>query len=207
MEFERQSNENDINKVSVFSWPLQMRLKGINTIEEANIWLPYSTDDFNRRFAKPANYPKDMHRTVRETPEELDDIFSWQEIRKLSKSLTFQYDKVIYLIEDTEQNCRSVHENVKVLDYPNGDIAIVYGERKLKFKTFDKLENVQQAQIVDNKRLGQVLKFAQEKQQEFEQNQQRERSKKAPNAEPNYERFRNPVLANPKLFKASSSKT
>ena len=191
----------------------EMRLQGINTIEEANAWLPYFTDDFNRRFAKPANYPKDMHRIVREPPEELDDIFSWQEIRKLSKSLTFQYDKVIYLIEDTEENCRLVHENVKVLDYPNGDIAIMYGDRKLKFKTFDKLENVQPAQIVDNKRLGQVLKFAQQKQLEFEQSLQRQRSQKAPKRRAQQraiqEQLRsvNPVLANPKLFKASCSKT
>lgn len=98
--------------------------------------------------------PKDMHRKVRETKQELDDIFSWQGLRKLSKSLTFQYDKVVYLIEPKEENSRLVHEHVKVLDYPNGDIAIVYGHRKLEFKTFDKLEHVQQTQIIDNKRLG-----------------------------------------------------
>ncbi|MHA2759940.1 hypothetical protein [Vibrio harveyi] len=66
--------------------------------------------------------------------------------------------KVVYLIEPTEENTRLVHEHVKVLHYPNGDIAIVYGHRKLEFKIFDKLEHIQQAQIVDNKRLGQVLK-------------------------------------------------
>lgn len=102
----------------------------------------YVIADFNHRFAKPAKFPKDMHRKVRETKQELDDIFSWQGLRKLSKSLTFQYDKVVYLIEHKEENSRLVHENVKVLDYPNGDIAIVYGHRKLEFKTFDKLEHV-----------------------------------------------------------------
>ncbi len=63
----------------------EMRLQGINTIEQANIWLPDFITDFNRRFAKPARYPKDMHRTVRESKDELDDIFAWQELRKLSK--------------------------------------------------------------------------------------------------------------------------
>ena len=117
----------------------EMRLQGINTIEEANVWLPYFIDDFNQRFGKAANYPKDMHRPVLETPEELDDIFSWQEIRKLTNSLTFQYDKVVYLIEATEENSRLVHEKVKVLDYPSAQIAVQYGRRKLNFKTFDKL--------------------------------------------------------------------
>lgn len=54
-------------------------------------------EDFNRRFAKTANYPKDMHRTLREESHELYDIFSWQSVRKLSNSLTFQYNQV-YLI-------------------------------------------------------------------------------------------------------------
>ncbi|AYO10930.1 ISNCY family transposase [Vibrio campbellii] len=191
----------------------EMRLQGINTIEEANAWLPYFIADFNRRFAKPAMYPKNMHRKVRETPQELDDIFSWQEIRKLSKSLTFQYDKVVYLIEPNEENTRLVHEHVKVLDYPNGDIAIVYGHRKLAFKIFDKLEHVQQTQIVDNKRLGQVLRFAQQQQEEFERQQKRTRSKKAPQRRAQQralqEQLRaiNPVLITPETFKASNSKT
>ncbi|WP_157665768.1 ISNCY family transposase [Vibrio syngnathi] len=189
----------------------EMRLQGINTIEQANTWLPYFIADFNHRFAKPAQYPKDMHRPVRESKQELDDIFSWQESRKLSKSLTFQYDKVIYLIEPTEENSRLTHETVKVLDYPNGEIAIQYGHRKLEFKTFDKLEHVQQTQIVDNKRLGQVLKFAQQQQQEFEQQQQRTRSKKAPKRRAQQRALQtaprtiNPVLTEP--FKASSQKT
>lgn len=191
----------------------EMRLQGINTIEEANAWLPYFIADFNRRFAKPAMYPKNMHRKVRETSQELDDIFSWQEIRKLSKSLTFQYDKVVYLIEPNEENTRLVHEHVKVLDYPNGDIAIVYGHRKLAFKIFDKLDHVQQTQIVDNKRLGQVLKFAQQQQEEFERQQKRTRSKKAPQRRAQQralqEQLRaiNPVLITPETFKASRSKT
>ena len=191
----------------------EMRLQGINNIEQANAWLPYFIDDFNRRFAKPAKFPKDLHRNVRESPQELDDIFSWQEIRKLSKSLTFQYDKVVYLIEDNDENARLVHENVKVLDYPNGDIAIQYGHRKLNFKTFDKLDRINQTQVVDNKRLGNVLKFAQQKQQEFEQQQKRTRSKKAPARKAQQralqEQLRtiNPVLTDPESFQSSSTKT
>ncbi|HIF9499486.1 TPA: ISNCY family transposase, partial [Photobacterium damselae] len=158
----------------------EMRLQGIDAIEQANAWLPDFIADFNRRFAKPAKYPKDMHRPVREMTDELNDIFAWQELRKISKSLTFQYDKVIYLIDPTEENQRLINQVVKVLDRPDGTIAIQYGQRKLTFKVFDKLTDIDQGQIVDNKRLGAVLKFAQEKQQEFEQQQTRNRSKKAP---------------------------
>lgn len=190
----------------------EMRLQKIDTIEEANAWLPYFIDDFNHRFAKVANYPKNMHRKVRETPQEIDDIFSWQEIRKLSKSLTFQYDKVVYLIEDSEENSRLVHENVKVLDYPDGTIAVHYGHRNLNFKTFNKLDTVNQTAIVDNKRLGKVLKFAHQKQQEYEQQQKRERSKNAPKRTAQKRALKqlralNPVLVEPDTFEASSSRS
>ncbi|MEF1342093.1 transposase, partial [Vibrio rotiferianus] len=84
---------------------------------------------------------------------------------------------------------------------------------KLEFKIFDKLEHVQQTQIVDNKRLGQVLKFAQQQQEEFERQQKRTRSKKAAQRRAQQralqEKLRaiNPVLNTPETFKASNSKT
>ena len=142
-----------------------MRLQHIDSIEQSNVWLSDFIADFNHRFAKAAQYPKDMHRPLRESADELHDIFAWQELRKVSKSLTFQYDKVIYLIDPTEENQRLAHQVVKVLDRPDGTITIQYGHRKLSFKVFDKLEEVDQGQIVDNKRLGAVLKFIQAKQQ------------------------------------------
>lgn len=187
----------------------EMRLQSIDTIEQANAWLPDFIADFNRRFAKPPRYPKDMHRPLRESAEELNDIFAWQELRKLSKSLTFQYDKVVYLIDPTEENQRLVNQVVKVLDRPDGTIAIQYGHRKLEFKIFDKLADVDQGQVVENKRLGAVLKFAQAKQEEFEQQQKRSRSKSAPKRTAQHRAIRqletlNPVLIHPEQFKASN---
>ena len=152
-----------------------------------------------------------MHRPLRESVDELHDIFSWQEPRKVSKSLTFQYDKVIYLIDPTEENQRLVHQVVKVLDRPDGTIAIQYGHRKLGFKVFDKLEEVDQGQIVDNKRLGAVLKFAQAKQQQYDRQQKRSRSKSAPKRTAQQRAIRqleeiNPVLVHPEQFRPSTRK-
>lgn len=88
----------------------EMRLEGISSIEDANAWLDSFIIDFNRRFARPAKYPKDLHRPMLESSEDLDDIFAWQESRKLSKTLTFRYDKMIYLVEPTEENTRIAGE-------------------------------------------------------------------------------------------------
>lgn len=84
----------------------EMRLENITGIEAANAWIETFISDFNRRFARPAKYPKNLHRTVSESRPELDDIFAWQMLRTLSKTLTFQYDKILYLVAPTEKNSR-----------------------------------------------------------------------------------------------------
>ncbi|HDK6784551.1 TPA: ISNCY family transposase [Klebsiella variicola] len=128
----------------------EMRLEGICSIEAANAWLDTFIADFNRRFARPAKYPKDLHRPV------------------------------------SESN----------------------GYRSLKYQVFDKLECLDQGQIVDNKRLGAVLKLAQSKMDELERDGKRDRSKKMPKRRAQarvQEQLRaiNPVLVNPDEFRAS----
>lgn len=89
-----------------------MRLQNISSVAEANQWIEHFMSDFNRRFSRPAKYPKDLHRAVTQSPLELNDIFARQELRTLSKALTFQYDKVMYIIEPTEQNTRIAGEKL-----------------------------------------------------------------------------------------------
>lgn len=44
-------------------------------------------------------------------------VFAWHDVRTVSKSLTFQYDKILYLMDPTEENSRLAGEKIKVLDY------------------------------------------------------------------------------------------
>ncbi len=53
-----------------------------------------------------------------------------------------------------------------VYDYPDGTLAFKYGHRTLSYQVYDKLSCVDQGAIVDNKRLGAVLKLAQIQQDE-----------------------------------------
>ena len=56
----------------------EMRLQNICSIAQANQWIENFMSDFNRRFSRPAKYPKDLHRPVIQCSQELDDIFAWQ---------------------------------------------------------------------------------------------------------------------------------
>lgn len=173
----------------------EMRLEGISGIAEANEWLESFIESHNKRFAKPAKRQLNVHRPVYETQQELYDIFSWQATRKVTKSLTLQYDKVIYLLENTSENEKLISKNIMVHDYPNGHIDIKYLGQSLNYSIFDKLARINQGEIVENKRLGAVLKLAMEEQERLESEKLRERGKNMPRRQEQHRQSRmNPTM-------------
>jgi hypothetical protein len=155
----------------------EMRLKGICSIEQANVWLPCFIEQFNQKFAKMAFNPKNLHRPITETAEEgLDDIFTWREPRRVTNSLTITYDKCVYLLENTEENQSLMGKYIEFLEYPDGTVAIEYQGRKINYSIFDKLSQLNQREIVENKRLSSVLAHIQQQHEELEQQNKRSRS-------------------------------
>ena len=51
-----------------------------------------------------------------------------------------------------------------VIDYPDGRLAIRYRGVELAYRTFDKIRQVSQASIVENKHLGAALAFIRDQQ-------------------------------------------
>src|SRR5271167_3631628 len=138
-------------------------MAGAATLAEGNALLPAFIADYNVRFAKaPANH-KDLHRPLR-AGDDLDDAFAWKEERTLSPALTMQYDKVLFILEPSEQAKAAIGKRVTVVDYPDGRLAIRYKGVELAYRTFDKIQQVDQAAIIENKRLGAALAFIREQQ-------------------------------------------
>lgn len=158
----------------------EMRLAGINSIEQANEWLEDFITDYNAKFAVAPALEKDLHRSLIETQNELYDIFSFQSARVLTKSLTLQYDKVMYLVETTASTEKLIGKKVMVHDYPDGGINIKHCGKSLSYRVFDKLQDIRQGEIVENKRLGSVLNFARQEQERLEKEGKRNRSKHTP---------------------------
>ena len=136
----------------------ELRLAGAATLAEGNTLLPAFMVDYNARFAKPPANQKNLHRPLR-AGDDLDDAFAWKEERTLSQALTLQYDKVLFILEPTDQAKAAVGKRVRVVDYPDGRLAIRYKGIELAYHTFDKLRQVSQASIVENKQLGAALAF------------------------------------------------
>jgi len=144
----------------------ELRLRGISTIADANQFMPQFIEAFNVKFAKPPFNATNLHRPVRDD-EDLDFIFSWQEERTITNSLTVQYDRVVYLLDPNHQIQDDLRrKRVTIYDFPDGTVDIRYKGFPLTFSVFDKVRQVKQAEIVSNKRLGAALRLAQEIQAE-----------------------------------------
>src|SRR6516165_11928543 len=141
----------------------ELRLAGAATLAAGNALLPAFMADYNARFAKAPASAKDLHRPLR-AGDDLDDTFAWKEERTLSQALTLQYDKVMFILEPSEQAKAAIGKRVTVVDYPDGRLLIRYRGVELAYRTFDKLRQVSQAAIVENKHLGTALAFIREEQ-------------------------------------------
>jgi Homeodomain-like domain len=138
----------------------ELRLAGIGTIEAANRFLPGFIADYNRRFAKPPRDDRDLHRPLAPY-EDLDEALAWREQRTVTANLTLHYNKVLFLLETSRISRAAARQRVTVYDYPDGRLAIRWKGVDLPYRAFDKLRVVDQAAVVDDKRLGAALAYAQ----------------------------------------------
>ena len=129
----------------------EMRLEGINTIEEGNDFFPQFLKKHNSRFRKTAANPEDAHRAMRKG-DDLERIFARKDKRKLSKDLTFQHHGILYLIETTTPN-RLRYASVNVLSKSRRPIEVEYEGKKLKYTIWEE-KIYQQPPVVDVKEIG-----------------------------------------------------
>jgi transposase len=138
----------------------ELRLRGISTVAEANAYAPCFMADYNARFAKPPRRAFDAHRPLRDD-ERLDEVLTWREQRRVTKALTVQYDRVLYLLDDTEANRALIHRYIEVWEYPDGRVELRAAGCVLPYREYDRLTEVDQGAIVEHKRLSHALELAQ----------------------------------------------
>jgi Helix-turn-helix domain len=138
----------------------ELRLRNIDTREAANAYAPHFIADFNGRFGKVPKSAFNAHRPLRED-EDLDLILSSRVPRRVSNSLTVQYDRVIYMLADTAENRSLIHKYLDVFEYPDGRIEIRVNGAALPYVEYDRLSEIDQGAEIDNKRLSHALQVAQ----------------------------------------------
>ncbi|MGF6483901.1 hypothetical protein QFZ91_006128 [Paraburkholderia sp. JPY419] len=138
----------------------ELRLRGISTLDEANAWVPSFMAAYNARFARSPKSDFDAHRPLR-AEESLDLVLTWREPRKVKKSLTVQYDRVMYLLDDTPENRKLIDRYIEVWEYPDGRIELRADGRVVPYREYDRLTEVDQGAVVEHKRLSHILQVSQ----------------------------------------------
>jgi transposase len=138
----------------------ELRLRGISTIAAANAYAPSFIASYNAHFAKPPKSTFDAHRPLRDD-EDLDALLTWRELRRVTKSLTVQYDRVMYLLADTPANRKLIHRYIDVWEYPDGRIEVRADGVALPCVPYDRLSEIDQGAVIEHKRLGHALQVAQ----------------------------------------------
>jgi len=136
-----------------------MRLDGISTIAEANAFLPGYMARHNQRFAKAPFDPRDVHRPLA-PHDDLKAEMVWREQRTVTQALTLHYNKAMIILEPTEVSRPLAGKRVDVCEYPDGRLEIRHEEHVLPYRVFDKIRQVNQAAIVENKHLDAALAMA-----------------------------------------------
>ncbi|MGI6394286.1 MAG: hypothetical protein ACOX2F_06105 [bacterium] len=118
----------------------EMRLKGLNTIEEANEFLREYRHELNDKFAVKARSPKNAHRPVNFSENELEQIFSLKVERTISNNLELSYKNTVYQIQVEGLGLTMRKAKAVVSEDFNGNVKILYKGREMKYKIFVKPE-------------------------------------------------------------------
>jgi hypothetical protein len=124
----------------------EMRLKGIKSIEEANVFLETYLPEYNNRFAVEPRESADLHRKV---PKGLNlhSILCIKLERRLNNDFTVAYDNKFYQIEDKVKT-----EAVIVEERLDGTMAITHNGVVLTFKELPERPKKQKRLSIPKKR-------------------------------------------------------
>jgi transposase len=130
----------------------EMRLGGINTIEQANAFVPQFIATWNAKFSVPPKDVTDAHRPWTQTINALDDVLARREERTLSKSLTFRTGGTMYCVKTDGSGTALRGAKVTLYHWMNGTMHIYYKDRILAataFKTFPVPDPTEDEKTID----------------------------------------------------------
>ena len=127
----------------------EMRLAGINNMDEANTWLPGYIEDFNRRFAVTPKGMSDAHLAYAGTPANLVRTLSVQVTKTLSKNLSCQHENQLLQVSNTGTGLGLRGAEVTIHEHFDGSQELLWRKRKLTYGVMSKPKR--QSAVADGK--------------------------------------------------------
>ena len=111
----------------------ELRLAGINDMESGNGFLERKyLRQFNRRFARTAASPVDLHRAV---PPNLNEVLSWEEERVVQGDWTVTCEGKRYQLDRQHEALSLARRKVIVRTLRNGREQLLYRNKPLKWRS------------------------------------------------------------------------
>ncbi|PZM11346.1 ISNCY family transposase [Rhizobium tubonense] len=142
----------------------ELRLAGICDMEAGNAFLPGFMKHYNVRFAIVPARSDDLHRPMNLAPDRLAEILCKREQRYVGAQLTFSFERQRIMLEESDVTRGLVGRYVETYAYADGRLDVRWKGHSLPYTVFDKDQRVTHAAITENKRLGDVLAYIKERQ-------------------------------------------
>lgn len=125
-----------------------LRIEGISNLASANNKIDEFIEEHNIKFSVQPKNKEDLHRNINNF-EDIKNIFTVQEVRKVSKNKTIQYKNKIYQINVPGKGYRLRQSGVIVCEDSKGNITLLYKNQSLSYTVYDK--NQHYSETVDSK--------------------------------------------------------
>lgn len=112
--------------------PQELRLRGIDNMEEANMFLMQYKGEHNAKFAKAVNEEETAFTPL--LGVNVDEILCVQEARRVNNDNTVQYKKFTIQILQDPTRVSYAKTTVHVHEHQNGTISVFYGPKRLQTK-------------------------------------------------------------------------
>ncbi|API55251.1 ISNCY family transposase [Rhizobium brockwellii] len=145
----------------------ELRLAGISGMDDGNAFLSGFIERYNGRFAIVPTRSDNLHRPMNLASDRLKEILCKREQRYVGSQLTFSFERQRIMLEETEVTRGLVGRYVETYAYADGRLDVRWKGHSLPYKTFDKDQRVTHAAITENKRLGDVLAYIKERQEQL----------------------------------------
>jgi transposase len=144
----------------------ELRVRGLHDPVAAAPFLPEFIADYNRRFAKPPAVAYDAHRPLR--PEDnLGELFTLQEPRRISRQLTVHYKRDLYVLKDSVATRRLRGAVAVVSEAEDGTVTIRANGRVLPARLYPKDHaQLDPGRVVEHKHLDGVFGWIATQQQQ-----------------------------------------
>ena len=138
----------------------EMRLRGISSIEEGNAFLDAFVVDYNRQFSVAPASCDDAHKILYHSPEQLKNVLSIHETRKLSKNLEFSHRNKIYQVVTKTMGYRLRHKEINVYTRLDGEIVVMADHKELSYDVMEAKHRRYQADSKEINALVDALIYA-----------------------------------------------